>query len=219
MTKTQVLSIAKRRLGMRTDLDADIILEMDVVQAEMSRIAPYPWFLRSVIMDVVVSKTYTFGSDFLALAFPERNVFFTDAPANLITTVADDEYLTKLLPQTGVPARPTQCAMRGTSLYFFPEPDMSYPVEIHVYKYDTAPSLVGDNNANLWMTHAGELLALAAARAIATDIRDQELLGYLENNVEMKRSELNRQTIAKNEEPMGRLIQESYPNLVEDVFA
>ena len=187
-TQAQTIAAVARRLGRRTNLDADILLEMDIVQQTVlernGRIVPWflPFTINSALPTVADTETITLPADFIGV--PEQGGFFlNNSDGDWIKIVKGDygHNLTKHQDETGFPE-----AYSIDSLYLRlrPIPDAVYSGRLAYKAKDALPSATASGSSNLWMTHFPDLLIYQTAQWCARDIlQDFELATTFEGSL------------------------------------
>lgn len=183
MNRGSVISLIARRLASRTDLNADILLEMDLAQSTAlernGRV--HPWFLETEVATattVVGEERLTVPTDF-AMEKETGGLFLyqatgTDHPW---TKLVKDDYEAIVLKHQDGQGTPENYSLGGKYFRLRPIPDSIFTIKQIYFATDTPPSTLSDDNqTNLWMTYAPDLLIAVVAKTMASKyLQDQEL--------------------------------------------
>lgn len=205
MTRSQIIALIAKRLLNRTDLDVDILNEMDLAQATAlernGRLLP--WFLESEVAttDTVVGEERIAVPDDFAMEKEGGGLFIYDSTAGdepWIKLVKDD-YDALVQTYQDAQERPSHYSLGGRYFRLKPTPNAIYPVKQIYFAQDTAPSLLVDGNAtNLWLTYAPDLMIAVVAQAIASKyLQDQELAGSFNQDITRAWDRINVETEAQ----------------------
>lgn len=221
MTRDQVVQLVQRRLGYRTDLASDILLEMELAQQDLTyNTVPTPWFLRMVFANVLVpdsrpgfSGMVMLPAGFISFVYPDCSIHYTDGSPTRLLSMPWPQMRDELLPRNAPDARPQRYAQHDAFyMRLWPAPDQSYPVEMTCYLGEELIENLGPDNLtqeNKWTVRAPELLAVSTALRIAPSLRDAELTAYLQQEEVRLLAHLERATIQREEQGFDRIINES----------
>lgn len=191
MLKSEVVSRIQRRLGMRTDLAAAILEELQDAQVKFERGIQLPsggiflpWFLRSEQAEALTEineQRVPVPSDFLREIDDEVGLWYYNADAD-----TEDEQWTRLekngldflrvnLPGTG---SPKGYCLDGVYFRIFPTPDAVYSLKMIYYAADA--TLTDADGTNKWLTYAPYLFIGEAGYEIAASTRDDKAVAYFE---------------------------------------
>lgn len=227
MTRDKVVQLVKRRLGFRTDLDSDILLEMEMAQHDLTyNTLPIPWFLKITFPGMFNpgpepwnEGMFLLPSGFISFVYPDCSMSYlsgypgvTDTPF-LLRSMPWPQMRDELLPQKVPKGRPQRYAQKD-ALYMqlWPTPDQVYWVEFNIYSGDELIENLGPDNLtqqNKWTDLQPELLAVSTALRIAPSLRDSELTAYLQQEEARLLARLEKATIQREEQGFDRIINES----------
>lgn len=174
VTRLEAVTRIKRRLSFRTNLDNEIVSELQAAQRSLERGHSLPWFLKQE--DQILS--FTSGNPSAAL------------PTGFLREV-EDQSLSYRLDDMEYPFFPEKkdwedafdayaaaedglaqvYVLRKNTIYVFPTPDRDYEMTWGFYKADDI--LSADSTENQWLLHAEDLLMGKAGKILADDIQNQ----------------------------------------------
>jgi hypothetical protein len=173
MTRDEIVAAIARRIGRRTDMDAEILLEMDLAQSTYlernGRIVP--WFLPLTLgsLPTVANQEYVaLPAGYVGV--PEHGGYFLqneDGDWIKMTKGDYDRNLDRFQDETEFPQR---YAISDARLYLRPIPDAIYTGRLVYKAVDALPSDTAADAENLWMTHAADCLIYQTAIICARDI-------------------------------------------------
>lgn len=187
MLGSEAVARIQRRLGYRTDKEAEILAELqtsqrkleggvDVPSANGGIFTFYPWFLLSEILGrstVVGEERVPVPTGFLSEAEPDALWYFVPATGE---TVADWNALAKgdldalraSFPGVGAPRA---YSLIGPYFRVLPVPDAVYQLKMLCYLRDTPVALGEENN---WLKHAPDLLIADAGEQVAMNLQNAQ---------------------------------------------
>lgn len=205
MTRTEVIAAIARRLGRRTDLDDDILLELDLAQATvLERNAVLPWFLPFRLSEAPALVTTTdqryMNLPVDLLGVPEHGGLYVQSVENdsdwmKLIKGTYDENLLKYQDAPGFPeVYSLHMGFEGIvpfrAAYLQPIPDAEYDCRMAYIAADTLPSAI-TIDTNAWMTYAPDLLIYVTAQICARDLlQDFELAASFEGMITVARHRL-----------------------------
>lgn len=172
---TAVASVA-RRLGNRTNLNTDIIAEMQVMQSVLERdLTLRPWFLLTDVESLSTTsgeEKVQLPSDFLYEG-EETGLFWYDASVseNNWTELVKVDYDDAVSFYNAKTGSPEAYALVGNYFRIYPTPDAAYTFKCIYYAADT---VLSSNIENQWLKYAPQLLIAETGMTMA---------GYLQNKI------------------------------------
>lgn len=205
MNRGQVIALIGKRLGNRTDLGADILIEMDLAQATAlernGRIVP--WFLETEIASAPTTpgdERLPIPTDF-AMEKETGGLFIYDASLGTEPWVklTKDDYDALLAEFQDQQTRPKKYSLGGQYFRLKPTPDAVYTVKQIYFATVTAPSLLAnDNTDNLWLRYAPDLMIAVVAKVMAEKyLQDRELGASFDGDITRAWDRLNSETEAQ----------------------
>lgn len=181
LTKAEAISYIQRRIGFRSDLEDDILLELRLQQDILEQGQSLPWWLR---LDSSLAAVAGIGT----IAVPTGFIRFDEdvEPWTVDTTtgkrsvvkVIDWDQLLSLTWDEDAQATATgpvrAMAIRGTLLQIAPTPTANGTLYASWYAKDTDLADLNDTETNLWLTHAPLVLIALAGIEVAGDIEHAE---------------------------------------------
>lgn len=174
MTLTQMIELLRQRLGNRSQLDTQIVQEINFVQAVAERAPSLPWFLRAITTFAASTASVSCPTGFLRLATMDECLWVvTDEGEDLALAKDDYGYLRRQDDLQGS-AQPEAFALVGSKFYFFPTPDKEYTFKLDSFTADST-LVLSSAETNLWSTHAPYVLISKAGKALALALRSVEV--------------------------------------------
>ncbi len=180
MTRNEARTLIAAKLGFRTDLDATIDAELQLVQSEtLEKDHEFkPWFLfadytNASFVTAPGVDYVSLPSDFLLqiedtfLYFQEPEATGNEFPWSPIRA----NLLSQVMAQITTDGVPSFCSVQGSRLYIRPTPQEVYTLRLFYYRKDT--ELTSDIT-NLWLTHCPTWLVNATASKIADEYLQDE---------------------------------------------
>ncbi|XAI96491.1 hypothetical protein [Microcystis phage Mel-JY34] len=180
MTRDEARALVAAKVGFRTDLNATIDLELQLVQRETLETDHEfkPWFLFADYTDPTFVTTpgvdyVSLPSDFLLqiedtfLYFQEPNATGNEFPWSPIRA----NLLSEVMAQITTDGVPSFCSVQGSRLYIRPTPQEAYALRLFYFKSEPVPTGGG---TNLWLTHSPTWLINATASKIADEYLQDE---------------------------------------------
>lgn len=192
MNRTEAVEKIQRILGFRSDLNSQIISEINEALTRLEMGATKPWFLitlEGILSLSTVTNVFDLPSGFIE-EYEEGSCQIQDLEGNWTEVIKNDlDELRRIYKSdTGLPEG---YAIVGKSIAFFPWPDENYVVKLDYCRKDTA--LTEGNSTNQYLTHIPELVIGMAGRRIAQAIRDKEAVSFFKEMEADARVELYRQ--------------------------
>lgn len=205
MTRAEVIAAIARRIGHRTDLDAEILLELDLAQSTFlernGRIVPWflPFTVNSALPTVAGTETITLPTDYVGV--PEHGGFFLQNDSGEWVKLGKTNYDHALIKYQDDRGLPKVYSINSLTLRLRPIPDAVYTGRLAYKAGDALPSATAVGAANLWMTHAPDLLIYQTAQICARDIlQDFELAATFDGPLKAAFDRLNIETERREHE-------------------
>lgn len=180
---TAVQTIAYR-LGNRTDLNARIISEMQLVQTRLEQAAVLPWFLDFLKDDISVAQgdtSFVVPTDFLRLPDEDSGIWVVDDDGNPQELKRDSlSRNRRLIFDTTRDALPVRYTLLGDRVYLFPAADAARTVHM---LYSAADDVLSVNIENGWLKHAPDLIIAETCKVIAIQLQMAGMVSVFEKEV------------------------------------
>ncbi len=176
MLRDAAVSIIAQRLGNRTDLNDQIIAEMQFAQEALETEDYKPHFLLSEFADT----TTTIGEERLAVPsnfiqeYDEGTLWYYDTTGATPVWTPLRKRAVEDIKNAGLAEGPPQYYSIGNGYFRLgPVPDAEYSIKMLYYKRDT---VLTSNIENGWLKYAPRLLIARTGLDVATFIRDPQLV-------------------------------------------
>lgn len=186
MIRDEVVSLLARRLNNRTDIDTDIITEMQLVQATVLEQNGrfLPWFLMTEqaleVTDVGENRVRV-PDDFLAEVEGQRIWIQNPTTLEWLKLAKDDEMTLEEEYGTAT-GLPEKYAIAGDHFTLFPTPDSNYSIRL---RYAAKATGLDTNVENAWLQYAPDLLIAYVGRNLAkTLLQNPELAAQFGDQVQ-----------------------------------
>lgn len=209
MNKQNFITLLKYRLANSTDsdLDAKIVLEMDLVQTDLLEKADFkPWFLLSentTKYTEVGERRLPVPSNFLGEWEDGTLWRYDDSNSDdswYDLSKEDYDYLFERYPGSGAPK---YYALDGDYFFLFEQPDAEYLMRIKYYKTQTLPSALADSAENGWLSNASEWFMNEVGYRMATfHVPMPAIAAVFEKEAARAKTILYHKHIAREEERM-----------------
>lgn len=167
MLRDQVIQLLGWRLGDRSDLADRILLEMVMIQSiELEGNRWLPWFL---IKDWAAGTTapatasVALPTDFLE-EVEESHLYLTNLEGQSLRLEKKDYDVAKSLTFGEDPGQPRYYSRLGQAFYFFPTPDLAYPLSMSYYGKDA--DMAAANVETAWLAHAADVVMAALGKEL-----------------------------------------------------
>lgn len=186
MIRDEVVSLLARRLNNRTDIDTDIVTEMQIVQAtaleQNGRFLP--WFLtteQALELTDVGENRVRIPDDFLSEIEGQRIWIQNPTTLEWLLLSKDDE--TTLDEYYGTATGlPEKYALAGDHFTLFPVPDDNYSIRL---RYAAKATSLSTNIENSWLQYAPDLLIAYVGRNLArTLLQNPELAAQFDAQIQ-----------------------------------
>jgi len=190
MTRAEAVTLIQRQLAFRTNLEDEIIAELQAAQIQLEAEAIKPWFLvseDSYIDTTSDEQRVAVPSDFIeevdeaVLRYVPDDVSGDDPEIDLIKGDYDELRKTYSDEDTGTveAGAPEAYALLGNYFRIFPTPDDTYTLHMIYYKQDTTLSTNVENN---WLKYVPYLLMGVAGQQIAGGpLRDKDAFAIFQS--------------------------------------
>lgn len=209
MNRAAAVAQIQRLLGMRSDLETEIIQALQDAQVDLENEPTLPWFLVSEVSSVTTTPTESrvpLPVDFIREAEDEDGggLYLFDSTAD------EDEQWIKLekatlnelrLAYQSTDGEPEAYALDDEYFRLAPIPDDTYTLKMVFYQKD---DLLDTNIENKWLEKAPELIIGIAGRKMAEAIRDAGALQTFANMEARGRKRLEDFAVARQEEGRTR---------------
>lgn len=187
MNKGDAVQEVAYRLGNRTDLDTRIGAMMDQVQENfLEKGTVLPWFLLSedsTKSTVASEERVAIPGDFLR-EYEGGALWVYDSsltkPWVKLEKHPHDMLRDMLGQQLTLEGKPRAYSLSSDYFRLAPIPDAAYILQMKYYKKDTLPSTLADNETNLWLTNASEMVlswtAVKMARQLQSNSKLRDML-------------------------------------------
>lgn len=177
MTRDEAVSLMKKLLGFRRNLDDECVTALKAAQTTLEAGPTKPWFLlteratiatRSGEQRVRVPDTMLVEADNLHLYYIPDDT--EEAPVKLTKNAYDT--LREAYGEEE-PGDPETYALVGNYFMIFPEPDDDYTLEMRVFAQD---EVLDSNIENKWLKYVPYALIGKAGILVASMVRDKDAL-------------------------------------------
>ena len=202
MTRAEAMALVMLRLGKRTGLDTDVVLELKQAQNDLETGELLPWFLRkalSGLATVASTKTVSLPSDFIRETEEKWWLTTTDGVKRLYKGEYDELYERELFDSDYLDSN--YYALVGGSIYIFPTPASAMAIAGFYFAGDV--ELSAAETENNWLKYASGALIGKAGMRMAKTLRDETAYkifseDYNEAMGRLLRAEIARQQAAMN---------------------
>lgn len=167
MTRDQVVQLLGWRLGDRSDMAERIALEMVMVQETLLEGNKWlPWFLEKEWVGATTMAgmpSVAVPTDFLE-EIEEGHLYLTTPAGVELRLVKKDYDTANSLTFGRSPGQPEYYARLGEAFYFFPTPDLDYPLAMQYYGRDAG--MADANVETLWLKHASDVAIAAIGKEL-----------------------------------------------------
>jgi hypothetical protein len=191
MIRSEAIAIVKNRLGRRSDLDAEILSEIQLTQKKLERDTLRPWFLARTENVLLATAADSLAVPAGFLDFPDwgglwwENTAATDAARWQPIRRA---FLSDLVDESPVPGAPGWFEMVGSNFLFNVAASQDFTIR-QIY-WGKEPSLANDIE-NEWLVWAADLVIAETARQLAsTYLQDPTQAQSHAEDVKIARSSL-----------------------------
>lgn len=171
MTRAEATELVMLRLGKRSGLDTDVVLELKQAQRDLEEGKFMPWFLKTAL-----SLTTTDAVRYVALPSgfireTEEKMWITDSESakRLYKGNYDELYERELFDSDYLSS--WYYAVVGANIYIFPTPDGAYSITGFYFAQDAVLSAA--ETENNWLKYAPGMLIAKAGMRMAKTLRDE----------------------------------------------
>lgn len=194
-------------LGFRAGLNAKIILRFQEAQRDLERGKSLPWFLVKEDQTLTIppnSNSAPLPADFLRFYEEEAPRYLGPDGVTYFVGVQRKPFDAALFSYSQRTAgAPRVFAVRSNSLYFMPGADANGLTLLWSY-YGRGTQLVSENDENVWLDNAPDLLIGEAGMRLAADLRDIDAVAVFKNIRDSARDALMREIVAREEDARRR---------------
>lgn len=209
MNRAAAVAQIQRLLGMRSDLETEIIQALQDAQVDLESEPELPWFLVSEVSSTTTTPAESrvpLPTDFIREAPEEEGggLFLYDSTAD------EDEQWTPLEKVSlnvirqayqSTDGEPEVYALDDEYFRLAPIPDDTYTLKMVFYQKD---DILDTNIENKWLAKASELIIGIAGRKVAEAVRDAGALQTFANMEVRGRKRLEDFAVARQEEGRTR---------------
>lgn len=206
MTRSEAVSLIMLRLGKRTGLETEIVLELKQAQKDLEQAPALPWFLIKESVGLTTSagsRVVVLPSDFLRESTTTKAWITTSDGVQLLHK-EDYDALRGIAAEDESYLEAWYYALVGKNLYIFPEPDSAMAIEMFYFAADD--ELIADATENDWLTYASSVLVSLTGYRVARTLRDQEAMQMFQQDYQQGLAELTGSTIARGEAAMNSIM-------------
>ncbi len=189
MPRDQLLKLIENRLGGRSDLRSEIILELQLAQERLELGPVFPWFLETLKETLVNTSgaldTVALPSDFI-VEVKEDLVQYLDSTGSWLTLDKADWGDTKKADLRDYSA-PSFYSIVGTDIKLSPAPTEVFTFRVRYYAKQTTLS---SDISNGWTTSAPEVLLSQTGVMVAGGIMDDKTKGRFESSLIIAMNEM-----------------------------
>lgn len=177
MTRSEAVALIQMQLAQRSDLESQIVSQLQFAQFTLERAPEKPWFLVSedTFAPLTVDEPRLATPDDFLAEVDEATFKYRpdDWPTSQEVDLRKDEYDVLAREFRGADAgEPVAYALLGDYFHFFPTPDDTYQVRLIYYQKD---DVLTTDIENRWLRNAPLLLMGSAGQLIAGGpIRDKD---------------------------------------------
>lgn len=209
MNRAAAVASIQRLLGMRSDLEAEIILALQDAQVDLEAEPELPWFLVSEVSSITTTAAESrvpLPTDFIREAEEEEGgglfLFDSTADEDAQWVQLEKVNLKELrIAYQSSDGEPEAYALDDQYFRLGPIPDDTYTLKMVFYQKD---DLLDTNIENKWLAKAPELILGIAGRKMAEAIRDAGALQTFANMEARGRKRLEDFAVARQEEGRTR---------------
>lgn len=184
MLRDAAVARIKQGLGFKKNLDNEIILAMQEIQADLETSSELPWFLRKkydpAFITVPSIRTLAVPADFIREWDDDPlTIIWTDGTSTFTQELIKDTpaFLKLRWPQETLPLTdisvPKGYARINDTFYFYPLPSAAYTFDGSYY---AKADLLTTNIENAWLKELPYILVARAGLQLAQGLRDKEAL-------------------------------------------
>lgn len=184
MLRDTAISIIARRLGKRTDLDDQILDEMQLVQEVMEHADMLPFFLLTELATAsteVGEERVKIPTDFLK-EYEAGALWYYDSTDDQIWFPLKRREIEELKGAFTDDGPPQYYALAGEYYRIAPVPDDVYTLKMLYYGQD---ALLTSNIENQWLKYAPELMIAETGLRVAAYIQNDKLVAIFQQNQQM----------------------------------
>jgi len=181
MTRTAATTLIMQRLGKRTGLDADVVVELQQAQLDLELGEFLPWFLTKALSGLTTTanvRAVALPSDFLRETDHKWWLTTTDGAKELYKGSYDELYARERFGSDYLTSN--YYAIVGTSMYHFPTPTTAMAIEGFYFAKDA--TLAAAETENNWLTWAPGVLVAKAGMRMGRTLRDEQVIGLFKED-------------------------------------
>lgn len=201
MNRDEIITLVLNRCGNRsndTAITSAAALELVEVQKKLEGESELPWFLETEWTRATLDAyRIALPEDFL-LEMEDAHLYLTQVDGTDYELVKDDFDALKGKYKASDPSQPKTYALVGDYFYFFPTPDVTYPLSMIYYAKE--PELSDTVLTNRWTTYASDWLVGELGVTIAGEYtKDGEQAKIFAGHAARAQTRVLNQTIARRE--------------------
>jgi hypothetical protein len=184
MLRSTVVSLIAQRLGNRTDLDAQIISELQLTQDTLERADMLPFFLLTefvATVTVAAEERLKLPDDFLK-EYEEGALWYYDATSASQWAPLKRSSMEQLKGAFTTEGYPQYYALAGNYFRLAPVPDEVYSVKMLYYAQDTVLSTDVENQ---WLKYCPEWILSETGARMAAYIQNDKMAATFMQNAQM----------------------------------
>jgi hypothetical protein len=181
MTRATATALIMQRLGKRTGLDANVIVELQQAQQDLETGEFLPWFLKKALDGLATTagaRSVALPGDFIRETDEKWWLGAADGVKRLHKGGYDELYERELFDSDY--SSSYYYAIVGTSMYHFPTP--ASVMSITGFYFAQAVMLTTEETENTWLKYASSVLVAKAGMRIAKTVRDAEAFGLFKED-------------------------------------
>lgn len=181
MTRATATSLVMQRLGKRTGLDANVVVELQQAQRDLEDGEFLPWFLKKALDGITTTsgtKVVALPSDFIRETDEKWWLGTSDGLVRLYKGGYSELYERELFDVDYLSSY--YYALVGTNMYHFPTPASAMAITGFYFARDA--ELSAAETENNWLKYASGLLVAKAGIRMSKTLRDAEAFKLFESD-------------------------------------
>ncbi len=188
MLRDAAVALIAARVGQRSDLNAAIILEMDLAITMTLELNPklIPWFLESEFATTTMTpndERLALPNDFIMECESGTLWVYNTSAAKWVRLHKNDYDTIDEKYENSAAAIPVQYSLSGNYFLLRPIPNVAYSVRMRYIAKDPT-SILNTNVENRWLKHAADLVIAVTSQAVARgQVHDEVLAQSFEADI------------------------------------